>query len=55
MVDYLEIPRFVDSFFYYTIELLWLSQSMSSFLSSDRENQIVITIGTLSHHIHVEF
>ena len=25
------------------------------FLSSERESQIVVTIGTLLHHIHVEF
>ena len=55
MVDRLEIPRVVDFFFYYTIELFWLFQNTSFVLSRKRENQIVVTIGTLLHHIHVEF
>ena len=57
MVDRLEIPRVVDfSFiFYYTIELFWLFQNTSFVLSSERKNQIVVTTGTLLHHIHVEF
>ena len=57
MVTRLEIPRFVHSFFFfnYTIEVFWLFQNMSFVLSSERENQIVVTIGTLLHHIHVEF
>ena len=55
MVDRLEIPRVVDFFFYYTIELFWLFQNSSFVLSRKRENQIVLTIGTLLHHIHVEF
>ena len=58
MVDRLEIPRVVDSFiflFFYRIKLLWLFQNLSFVLSSERENQIVVTIGTLLHHIHVEF
>ena len=41
-------------FFNYTIEVFWLFQNMSFVLSSERENQIVVTIGTLSHHIHVK-
>ena len=55
MVDRLEIPRVVDFFFDYTIELFWLFQNASFVLSRRRENQIVVTIGTLLHHIHVEF
>ena len=47
MVDRLELPHIVDCFLYYMIELLWLFQEMSSVLSSERENQIVVTIGTL--------
>ena len=55
MVDRLEIPRVVDFFFFdYTIELFWLFQNTSFVLSRKRENQIVVTIGTLLHHIHVE-
>ena len=44
-------------FFYYTTdsELLWLFENMSFVLLSERENQIVVTIGTSLHHIHVEF
>ena len=58
MVDRLEIPRVVDCFTFfsfYTIELLWLFQNLSFVLSSKRENQFDVTIGTLLHHIHVEF
>ena len=35
--------------------LLWLFHNRSFVLSSERENEIVDTIGTLLHHIHVEF
>ena len=42
-------------FFNYTIEVFWLFQNMTCVLSSERENQIVVTIGTLLHHINVEF
>ena len=58
MVDRLEITRVVDCFIFfsfYTIELLWLFQNLSFLLSRERENQIVVTIGTLLHHIYVEF
>ena len=55
MVNRLEIPAVVQFFFNYTIEVFWLFQNMSFVLSSDRENQIVVTIGTLLHQIHVEF
>ena len=58
MVDRLEKPRVVDCFSifpFYTIELLWLFWKLSFVSSSERENQIVVTIGTLLHHIHVEF
>ena len=57
MVDRLEIPRVVDFFFFfdYTIEFFCLFQNTSFVLSRKRENQIVVTIGTLLHHIDVEF
>ena len=57
MVDHLEIPRVVDFFFLfdYTIELFWLFQKTSFVLSRKRENQIVVTNGTLLHNIHVEY
>ena len=58
MVDRLEIPRVVDCFFfvaYYTIDLRWLCHNMNFVFLSGRENQILATIGTLLHHIHVEF
>ena len=57
MVDRLETLCVVDFFFLfdYTIELFWLFQNTSFVLSRKRENQIVVTIGTLLHHIHVEF
>ena len=57
MVDRLVIPRVVAFFFLftYTIGLFWLLQNTSFLLSRKRENQIVVTIGTLLHHIHVEF
>ena len=57
MVDRLEIPRVLAFFsiFDYTIELFWLFQNTSFVLSSERKNQIVVTIGTLLHYIHVEF
>ena len=42
-------------FFYCTIELLWQFHNRSFVLSSERKNQILDTIGTLLHHIHVEF
>ena len=42
-------------FFYFTIELLWLFYNRCFVLSRERENQIVDSIGTLLHHIHVEF
>ena len=48
----------LQTFFFlfdYTIELFWLFQNTSFVLSRKRENQIVVTIGTLLHHIHVEF
>ena len=58
MVDRMGIPHIKDCFFfpffYNMIELLWLFQKMSCVLSSVRENQIVVTIGTLLHHIHVK-
>ena len=54
--DRLEITRVVDCFFfYYTFHLLWLSHNTCFVLSSERKNQIVDNIGTLLHHILVEF
>ena len=58
MVDRLEIPRVVDFFFLFlitTLNCFWLFQNTSFVLSRKRENQIFVTIGTLLHHIHVEF
>ena len=56
MVDRLEIPGVLDFFFsYYTIDWRWLCHNMNFVFSSGRENQIDVTIGTLLHHIHVEF
>ena len=55
MVDCLKIPRIVHClFFYFMVDLLWLFQKMSCVLSCERENQIVVTISTFLHHIHVE-
>ena len=55
MVDCLKISRIVHClFFYYMVDLLWLFQKMSCVLSCERENQIVVTISTFLHHIHVE-
>ena len=60
MVDRLEIPRVVDCFFFFfvgycRIELRRLFHNISFVLSSKCENQILVTVGTLLHHIHVEF
>ena len=52
MVDYLVIPRIID--FLYTIEFLWLFEKMTCVLSSKRENQMLVAIGTFLNHIHVE-
>ena len=46
MVNLLETPR-VLVFFYYMIDLLRLFQKRSFVLSSEHENNNVITIGTL--------
>ena len=46
MVNLLETPR-VIFFFYYMIDLLRLFQKKSFVLSSEHENQNVVTIGTL--------
>ena len=46
MVNLLEIPRVIFSFFY-IIDLLRLFQKRSFVLSSKHENQNVATIGTL--------
>ena len=55
--DRLEISRVVDCFFfyYYTFDLLWLFHIRCFVSSSERKNQIVVTIGTLLHHILGEF
>ena len=42
-------------FFCYMIDMLWLFQKISCVLSSERENQIVFTVGSLLDHNHVEF
>ena len=56
MVNRLEVPRVVHFFFFnYTIEVFRLFQNISCVFLSERENQIVVTIGTLLNHIHVEF
>ena len=48
MVNLLETPRVIVSFFfYYMIDLLRLFLQRSFVLSSEHENQIVATIGTL--------
>ena len=62
MVDRLEIPRIVDCFivglvvgFYYMIEMtLGCFQKMRCALSSERENQIVLTVCALLHYTDVE-
>ena len=63
MVDRLEIPRIVDCFIvgiflllvYYTIEMtLGCFQKMRCVLSSERENQIVLTVCALLHYTDVE-
>ena len=47
MVNLLEIPQVIFSFFYYMIDLFRLFQTKSFVLSSEHENQNVATIGTL--------
>ena len=47
MVNMLETPRVIVSFFYYMIDLLRLFQKRSFVLSSEQENNNVATIGTL--------
>ena len=47
MVNLLETPRVIVSFFNYMIDLLRLFQKRSFVLSSEHENQNVATIGTL--------
>ena len=47
MVNLLETPRVIVFFFYYMIDLLQLFQKRSFVLSSEHENQNVITLGTL--------
>ena len=49
MVNLLETPRVIVSFFYYMIDLLRLFQKRSFVLSSNQENNNVATIGTLLH------
>ena len=61
MVDRLEIPRVVDCFFfvfcfaYYMIDWRRLCHNMNFVFLNGRGNQIEVAIGTLLHHIHVEF
>ena len=47
MVNLLKTPRVIASFFYYMIDLLRLFQKRSFVLSSEHENNNVVTIGTL--------
>ena len=47
MVHLMEIPRVIVFFSYYMIALLRFFQKRSFVLSSEHENQIVATIGTL--------
>ena len=47
MVNLRETPRVIVFFFYYMIDLLQLFQKTSFVLSSEHENQNVITIDTL--------
>ena len=47
MVNFLERPRVIVSFFYYMIVLLRLFQKRSLVLSSEHENNNVATIATL--------
>ena len=47
MVNFVETPRVIVSFFYYMIDLLRLFQKRSFVLSSEHENQSVATIGAL--------
>ena len=47
MVNLLETPRVIVFFFYYINDLLQLFQKRSFVLSSEHENQIIATIGTL--------
>ena len=49
MVNLLGTPRVIVFFFffYYMTELVWLFQKRSFVLSSEHENQNVVTIGTL--------
>ena len=47
MVNLLETPRLIVFLFFYMIDLLRLLQKRSFVLSSEHENKIVVTIGTL--------
>ena len=47
MVNLLVIPQKIVVVFYYMINLLWVFQKRSFFLSSEHENQNVATIGTV--------
>ena len=47
MVNLLETPRVIVFLFYYMIDLLRLFQKRSFLLSSEHENKIFVTIGTL--------
>ena len=62
MVDRLEIPRIVDSlllvFSFWLLHMIEMTfgcfQKMRCVLSSERENQIVLTLGALLHYTDVE-
>ena len=47
MDNLLVIPQKIVVVFYYMIDLLWLFETRSFNLSSENENQNVVTIGTL--------
>ena len=53
MINLLEIPRMVDFFVNYMIEMLRLFQKRSCVLSSYNENQDVATMGTLSDQFNL--
>ena len=47
MANLLETPRVIVFFFYYMIDLFRLFQKRTFVLSSEHENQNVVTLGTL--------
>ena len=51
MVNLLVIPQKIVVVFYYMIDLLRLFQTRSFVLSSEHENQLVATLGTLLNQV----